>query len=157
MPVGGGICCHCRGSLTQHRGDPEGCWCDRCLAADAVRCLAFDPVPDAAKAKHRAGGLTAKTDSATQRAGADDISLTAGTRRREAFDAILAAGPRGVTFDELTATLSRTYSQTGPRVRELVRDGFVSKSGTRPGMSGSLQDIWVAHPPVTAPTQGLLS
>lgn len=66
-----------------------------------------------------------------------------GSRRREVFDRIRAAGSRGVTFDELCDTLGRSYSATGPRVRELVAAGLVERSGTRrPGKAGVLQEVW---------------
>jgi hypothetical protein len=69
--------------------------------------------------------------------------LKAGTRRWEAYQAIRAAGWYGVTFDELCATLGRTYSQTGPRVRELVTDGLVAKADfRRRATSGADQEVW---------------
>jgi hypothetical protein len=87
--------------------------------------------------------LTGKDDGLTQRQGAALGKLKAGTRRWEAYQAIRAAGWYGVTFDELCATLGRTYSQTGPRVRELVTDGLVAKADfRRRATSGADQEVW---------------
>jgi predicted transcriptional regulator len=89
--------------------------------------------------------LSARGDSPVQRAGALGVEPRVGTRRREALDVIRAAGSRGVTFDELCGTVGRDYSQVGPRVRELVADGWVVKAGrTRPGSHGAEQEVWVS-------------
>jgi hypothetical protein len=135
----------------------DGCCCDRCLAA-GVRCRTFDPVPvakadkaTATRPKGRPSPLVGAGDSTVQRAGAERAKLTVGTRRWEAYVLIRAAGPRGMTFDEMCGELGRSYSQTGPRVRELVRDGWVRQAGTRQASSGADQAVWVA----TAAWQGL--
>jgi hypothetical protein len=146
------VCRTCRGSRTQHliEGE-EGCCCDRCLAGEA-RCRDFDPVPVSARGARalprpagRPEALTGPMDGATQRAAAALAKLKSGTRRWDAYQVIRAAGPHGVTFDELCGELGRTYSQTGPRVRELVTDGLVVKAAFRRlGVSGAEQEVWVA-------------
>jgi hypothetical protein len=148
--MGDGVCRSCRGSRTQHGGDPDGCWCPRCLDSEN-RCRDFDPVktPEQSGQLKRPHGrpeaLTGKDDGVTQRQGAALAKLKSGTRRWEAYQAIRAAGWYGVTFDELCATLGRTYSQTGPRVRELVADGLVVKADYRRlGTSGADQEVWIS-------------
>lgn len=100
--------------------------------------------PDAAKRRgRRPAGLVGHADSATQRAGAAAVLPNVGTRRRAVYDLLLAVGDRGATFDELCRALGRSYSVTGPRVRELVRDGLVERApGKRAGEAGVDQDVW---------------
>lgn len=89
--------------------------------------------------------LTAPGDNAVQKAGARAGAPKAGTNRRLCLDAITAAGTNGLTYEELGARLGMEYSHVGPRVRELVRDGFVVDTGqTRMSSHQSPQTVWRA-------------
>lgn len=84
-------------------------------------------------------------DSEVQVAGALLALPNSGTWRRKIYDEITKQGARGVTFDELGRSLNRTYSNNGPRVRELVQGGWVKDSGrTRTATSGAQQVVWIA-------------
>jgi len=89
--------------------------------------------------------LSASTDNAVQKAGARAGAPKAGTNRRLCLDAITAAGTNGLTYEELGTRLGMEYSHVGPRVRELVRDGFVVDTGqTRMSSHQSPQTVWRA-------------
>lgn len=142
------FCKNCDGTRGQHWA--EGCQCRRCeFKPDHEKCRSYEPDYDRAPVKRangRKGGLASRRDSPVQIAAAKDVEEPKlGTRRREALDVIRASGPKGVTFDELCSTIGRNYSQTGPRVRELVADGWVRKAQrTRKGASGAEQEVWIA-------------
>jgi hypothetical protein len=127
----------------QFNGKPvEDWWAKECRSL----CLDCRHSPQAA-VKRPTGlpeALSAATDNATQKAGAQAAAPRAGTRRAMVLDALQQAGQTGMTFEELAQALELDYSNVGPRVRELRRDGFVAKAPfTRAASSGSQQEVWV--------------
>ena len=108
-------------------------------AADA----AADTVTRLADHVRASGTLSGATDNRVQLAGAQAGLPKSGTNRWKCLKAIHAAGANGLTFEELGEQIDMSYSHCGPRVRELVRDGFVVDSGaTRLSSSQAEQSVW---------------
>lgn len=73
----------------------------------------------------------------TSKAAAHAIAPVAGTQRAAILSAIRAAGVRGITDDELQATLGLDGSTIRPRSGELLAAGLIEKTNnTRPTRSG---------------------
>lgn len=89
-------------------------------------------------------GLSGRSDSATQKAGATAVFPRSGTQRLAVLEEIHQAGQTGITDELLCAALDMNYSRVGPRRRELVEGGWVKDSGrTRDGSSGTEVTLWV--------------
>lgn len=105
----------------------------------------YSPQDPTTRPAGRPETLTAASDNAVQKAGARAGEVRAGTRRAMVLEAIQSAGQAGMTFDDLAQTLGMGYSNIGPRVRELRRDGYVTQAPfNRQALSGAMQQVWVA-------------
>jgi hypothetical protein len=129
--------CHGTGWIEDAQGDPVS----KCT--HGAQPAASGPIP-----RDRPGApgtLVGAADSDTQQAGARRGLGRAGTQRRKCYEAIKAAGQYGMTFEEVGAATSMSYSLCGPRVRELMQDGYIRRTGdTRTTTTGSEQEIHIA-------------
>jgi hypothetical protein len=83
--------------------------------------------------------------SATSKAAAEAITVTAGTLRGKVYAAICTAGPTGHTDQEIQKLLGMDPSTERPRRIELTRAKLVADSGlTRETESGRRATVWVA-------------
>jgi hypothetical protein len=94
-------------------------------------------------AYERTTGLSSSTDGAVQLAGAERVAPVAGTHRAIILESF-TGHPNGLTYEEICLIVEMNYSRVGPRVRELVTDGFLRDSGlVRTTSTGSSQIIWI--------------
>ena len=81
----------------------------------------------------------------TSIAAANELVPTLGRLQRLARAAIAAAGERGLTADELAATLNISRWSIQPRTSELRRKLLIRDSGQRRfNSTGKLAIVWVA-------------
>lgn len=84
----------------------------------------------------------------TSVAAAVALSPALGRLQQMARLAICAAGDRGLTADELAATLGMSRWSIQPRTTELKRKGLIRDSGQRrPNVTGKEAIVWVATMP----------
>lgn len=91
-------------------------------------CLFGTPRPalDRPHAAARAG------DPDTSHQAAKDATLTAGAIRTAIYELVRKAGPRGLTVDEIRATMPPMAASTlSARASDLIRDGWLKDSGER--------------------------
>lgn len=103
------------------------------------------------KAWLRARGYTVRkarelpsNGTSTSRAAAASLRPVVGTIRRAVLDAVVASGARGVTCDELEASMEGRHQTVSPRLYELRNDGLVvDSSRKRRTRSGRMAIVWV--------------
>lgn len=81
----------------------------------------------------------------TSRLAALQVTPKTGTLRAAALRAVVAAAWRGLTDDELCASIGRSPNSVRPRRVELVEGGFIIDSGLRrPSNYGNASIVWIA-------------
>ena len=93
----------------------------------------------------REGGAR-RSDPSTSRKAARDVKPRTGTQRVKILAVIAAKGDHGATSEEAADASGVSFSRSsGPRIAELLRDGYIADTGrTRPGSLGSDQRVLVA-------------
>lgn len=93
----------------------------------------------------REGGARAADPEVSRRA-ARDVKPRTGTQRGKILAVIAAKGDHGATSEEAADASGVSFSRSsGPRIAELLRDGYLADTGrTRPGSLGSDQRVLVA-------------
>lgn len=93
-----------------------------------------------------APGATRANDPDVSRRAARDVKPRTGTQRGKILSAIAAKGDHGATSEEAADASGVSFSRSsGPRIAELLRDGYIRDTGrTRPGSLGSDQRVLVA-------------
>ena len=123
-----GVCAHCRGSETQHRLDPDGCWCQRCMAApERCRNFVVDQGPPPTTRKTRRLAAQPETSRLAYRV----AQLRTGSRRKEQWTIIHHAGADGCTDDEVEQITGRSHQSVSATRNSLMEDGLVVDSGMR--------------------------
>lgn len=91
------------------------------------------------------GGARANDPDVSRRA-ARDVKPRTGTQRGKILAVIAAKGDHGATSEEAADASGVSFSRSsGPRIAELLRDGYLADTGrTRPGSLGSDQRVLVA-------------
>lgn len=126
-------------------GKPIEQWWEEDCQSLCLACRHSPPEMGIARPVGRPQTLSGAGDNAIQRAGAQAGIPKAGTRRAAVLEAVTEAGQMGMTFDELAQRLGIGYSNIGPRVRELRRDGLIAEAPfTRQASSGAQQSVWTA-------------